>query len=565
MLLTASQVYAGSGATFDLGLAAEYLTDEQEIGQTTTERSNLQTIVALSVDGYIADPRFLTFRASIERALSRQETTAQEDTDVHETYYDGGVQFFSNRPVSLEFGAGRNRTDINGVPQGAVVDGVREYRQGALRARAGNWFKLGLRHRYQSFAADDPSTLRDEETAWSELRTSAAGGIANVSLQLLWRENDLYDGLLLQEIGSGRFDLNLNWSNGMYWHTDVIGNLYRSAGESEEFSPWTENFLVRNFLRRNYSGRGFWELRADHQVVSFDVEKATTGVYSAQIVAPLARPLLFEAEVGYLDSELADGSGFTQPTAGVGLRWGRSYGGWWLAFNPRVSYIRIDADDLEPESSLSTFLTGTVRRNFRRGSVAVEGEYFDNQLSIPDYGPGDANLGRSFLLGLERERRAGRFLADYRPAPKIGFSLEADYRYRVRLDRGEEVTEDLTRGRLTAYLGRLVLSATANKGELIGGELPTVTEIRQLELTWNPWYWLVLDVLAQEERREVLQVAGTYSLAEAGIRINYARFSFYARYRENWVEETGVLNRRYRRIWAGVSRTFGFRVGRLTR
>jgi len=75
----------------------------------------------------------------------------------------------------------------------------------------------------------------------------------------------------------------------------------------------------------------------------------------------------------------------------------------------------------------------------------------------------------------------------------------------------------------------------------------------------------VLDALAQEEEREVLQVAGTYSLAEAGIRINYARFSFYARYREQWVEESGVERFRFRRIWVGVRRTFGFRFGEMTR
>ena len=566
ILLSASQAVAGSGVTFDLGLTAEYLTDEQRLEEgATVERSNLQTIVSLFVAGHIADPRFLTFEASIERALSRQEFTDEPDTDVVETYYDAGFRLFSNRAVSFEFGAGRNRTDIDGVAQGALVDGVREYQQYALRARGKNWFKLGLRHREQSFTADDPSTLRDEETAWSELRTSAAGGIANVTLQLLWKENDLFDGLVLQEIGSGRFDLDLNRSGRVYWHTDVIGNKYRSARESEEFSPWTDNILIRNFLRHNYGGQGFWELAADYQMVSFDTEEATTGTYSGRVVAPLSPSLLFEGGAGFLDSELADDSGFTQPTVGVGLRWGQNFGGWWLALNPRVSYIQVKPDDGETESSLGSFVSGTVRRNFKRGSVAVQGEYFNNQLSIPDYGTDDAYRGSSFLSGLERERRRGRFLADYRPSRRVGFSLEADYRYRVRLDRGEEVTEDLARGRLTARLGRFALSATANRVDVLGGDLPTVTDIRQVDLSWTPWYWLVLDALAQEEEREVLDVAGTYSLVEAGIRINYARFSFYARYREQWVEETRVERRRVRRIWVGVRRTFGFRFGETTR
>jgi hypothetical protein len=562
LLLAAQPLAAGSGATFTLGLGVEYLSDEQDLGGLAIERNNLRTILGLAIDGHLVDPRFMTFQARVDKALSDQSLTNQPDTNVDETAYDGGFRLFSNRAISVEAGAGRHDTDIDGLQQGAFVDGVREYHRYGVRARGGGWFKLNLFHHQQSFEADDATRLRDEDATWTELTSQAAIGIVDAGLQLLWKENDLYSNELQQQIGSGRFDLDVNQTGRVYWHSDVISNRYRSATQNEPYGPWTENLLTRNRLRHRYSERGFWEVRGTYQVIQAEpLDDATTATAAFLVVAPISESALFEAEVGYLETEASDGFTVTQPTASTGIRWGRRTGRWWIALNPRISYVTVDATDRERESSLGSMVYASARRDYERGSITFEGEYFDNQLTIPEYGPGDVVGGASFLAGLERERQRARVIVELRPRARRGGSAEVDYRRRVRLDRSAEVTEDVARARVSIFLGPVVFGASGDRIEVVGGEIPSVTDVWQVDLGWSPAYWLVFDTLARSENRQVLGIEGVYELAELGVRLGYAKLSFYARVRAERIEESGLEARDNRRIWAGVRRTFDFRVG----
>lgn len=560
----ADPVRAGSGATFSLGLAAEYLSDAQDYDNISAERTNLQTAIWLAASGHLIDPRFLTFDASVAKTLSRQSISGQDDNKVDDTYYDGSLQFFNNRAVSFEIGAGHQGTDITGFPQGAIVDGVRDYQRYALRALGGNWFRLNLRHWEQSFTADQPDTLRDEDTSWSELSTQAVAGKVDTTLQLLWKENDLFGGGLQQEIGSGRFDLNVNRTGRLYWHTDLIGNLYRSARNRGEFSPWTTNYLFRNQLRHRYSQLGYWDLRADLRVVRVDtdpVEEVITGNAAADLVVPLSRSAFLEAELGYLSNEYGDGLRIAQPRAGLGLRWGRQFGRWWVSLNPRVTYLRADPEELESESSVGSSFFGSVRYQLPRSSVTFEVEYFDNQLSIPDYGVGDPPVGSAFLAGLDRRRTRGRLIFVVRPSRRTAFSLDCDYRTRVRLDRGVEIEEDVARAQLNIGLGPVTIGASGDRYELSGSEIPTLTDVWQVSLSWAPAYWLLFDGFVRSEERRIFDFLGTYEFAEVGMRFNYAKLSFYTRFREQRIKEEGLEQRRFKRLWVGVRRVFNFRVG----
>jgi hypothetical protein len=567
-LLLAGPVWAGSGATFTLGLAAEYLSDAQTYAGVSTERSNLQTIIGLAVSGHLVDPRFLIFDVGVTQSLSDQSLSDQPDSKVNDTYYAGDLNFFNNRPVSFEIGAGRQGTDISGYPQGAIVDGVRDYQRYALRAIGGEWFRINLRHWEQSFAADQPDTLRDEDASWSELSAQAAAGKVDAQMQLLWKENDLFGGGLQQEIGSGRLDIDINRTGRVYWHTDLIGNLYRSAQNGGEYSPWTTNYLVRNQLRHRYSELGFWDLRADLRVVRVEsdpVQEVVTGNASANLVAPLSSSAFLEAEVGYLTNEYDDGLRLDQPRVGLGLRWGKQYGRWWVSVNPRVTYLEADPQGLDQESSLGSLVFASVRRQLRRSSVTLEGEYFDNQLSIPDSSVGDPPFGSAFLAGLDRRRYRGRLIFDYRPTRRTGFSVEGDYRSRVRVDRGVEITENLSRAQINVVFGPVALGVSGDRFELTGGELPTLTEIWQANIAWQPTYWLVFDAFVRSEERKLFDYVGVYDFAELGMRFNYAKLSFYARVREQRTEEAGIEQRRFRRIWVGVRRLFYFRAGERNR
>jgi hypothetical protein len=555
---------ASSGATFTLGLSAEYLSDSQDYDGGSAKRSNLQTIIWLAAAGHLIDPRFMTFDASVAKTLSDQTISGQPDNEVDDTYFDGALRFFNNRAVSFEVGAGRQGTDVTGLPQGAIVDGVRDYQRYGLRALGGRWFRLNLRRWEQSFTADQPDTLRDEDTSWSELSTQAVVGKVDALLQLLWKENDLFGGGLQQEIGSGRLDIDINRNGKLYWHTDFIGNAYRSARDHGEFSPWTTNYLFRNQLRHRYSQLGFWDLRADLRVVRVEtdpVEEITTGNASANVVAPLSPSAFLEGELGYLSNEFGDGLRLSQPRAGLGLRWGKQFGRWWLSIYPRVTYIRADPEEFEQESSLGSLIFGSVRYQLQRSSVTFEAEYFDNQLAIPDYTVGDAPIGSAFLAGLDRRRYRGRLIFEVRPSRRTAFSIEGDYRNRVRVDRGNEIEEDLARAQLNIALGPVTISASGDRFELVGSEVPTLTDVWQATVTWGPTYWLMFDAFVRSEEREVFDYVGQYEFAEAGVRFNYAKLSFYARVREQRTEEAGLEQRKFRRVWVGVRRLFNFRVG----
>ncbi len=560
----AGSVWASSGATFTLGLSAEYLSDSQEYRSSSATRSNLQSVLWAAVSGHFVDPRFMTYDASIAKTLSNQTISGQQGNKVDDTYYDGSLRFFNNRAVSFELGAGRQGTDVTGLMQGAIVDGVRDYQRFGLRALGGDWFRLNLRHWNQSFTADQPETLRDEDTAWSELSTQAAVGKVDAVLQLLWKTNDLFGGGLQQEIGTGRLDVDVNRTGRVYWHTDLIGNLYRSAQDHGEFSPWTTNYLFRNQLRHRYSQLGFWDLRADLRVVRVEtdpVEEVITGNVSASVVAPLSPSTFLEGELGYLSNEFGDGLRLGQPRAGLGLRWGKQFGRWWLALYPRVTYLRADPESLETESALGSLFFGSVRYQMDRSSVTFEAEYFDNQLSIPDYDIGGPPIESAFLTGLDRRRYRGRLIFEVRPSRRSAISLEGDYRNRVRLDRGAEIEENVVRAQLNIALGPVTIGASGDRFELVGGEVPTLTDVWQANISWAPTYWLMFDAYVRSEERKVFEFFGTYEFAELGMRFNYAKLSFYARVREQRTEEAGLEQRRFRRIWVGVRRVFTFRAG----
>jgi hypothetical protein len=560
----AGSAWASSGATFTLGLSAEYLSDSQEYAGVSATRSNLQTVLWAAVAGHLVDPRFMTFDASVAKTLSNQTISGAQDNKVDNSYYDGSLRFFNNRAISFEVGAGRQGTDVTGLQQGAIVDGVRDYQRYALRALGGNWFRLNLRHWEQSFTADQPDTLRDDDTSWSELSTQAEVGKVDALLQLLWKENNLFGGGLQQEIGTGRVDIDINRTGRVYWHTDLIGNVYRSAQEHGEFSPWTTNYLVRNQLRHRYSQLGFWDLRADLRVVRFEsdpVEEVITGNASASVVAPLSPSTFLEGELGYLSNEFGDGLRLSQPRAVLGVRWGQQFGRWWLSLYPRVTYLQADPESFEQESAFGSLVFGSVRYQLPRSSVTFEAEYFDNQLSIPDYSVGEPPIGSAFLAGLDRQRYRGRLIFEYRPTRRTAFFFDCDYRNRVRVDRGLEIEENVARAQLNIVLGRVTIGASADRFEMVGSEVPTLTDVWQANISWGPTYWLLFDGFVRSEERKIFDYVGKYDFAELGMRFNYAKLSFYARVREQRTEEAGLEQRRFRRVWVGVRRLFNFRVG----
>ena len=213
------------------------------------------------------------------------------------------------------------------------------------------------------------------------------------------------------------------------------------------------------------------------------------------------------------------------------------------------------------ESSWGGRFYGAVRGTFSRASAGLEGEYTGNQLSIAPAEPGDPLAGRSFIAGLDKNRRLLRLSLQARPSWWAGLSGTGEYSRRTRVDRGAEVAEESRRAQADLTLGPFRLSGSTSEVEVTGGEIPSSSRFNYAALYITPAYWLQMDALVQDEKRTAVGVSGRFRYAEAGIRLRYARLSAYARVRQEETGENGSTGRKNRRIWAGLSRTFGFRVG----
>jgi hypothetical protein len=279
-------------------------------------------------------------------------------------------------------------------------------------------------------------------------------------------------------------------------------------------------------------------------------------------VRPLRKDLTLDAEIGYLRTDISTADQLAQPTATVGVNWTTTVGRWAIGLAPRLAYVSVSPEGGESESSLGGLFSGSAHRRLPRGTFTLDGEYFGNQLSIAPIGAGEELGGLSLLSGLERERRRLRAKVDHRLGFRFDVSAEGETRFRERLDRGETLSEDFTRGLLRLRWGRADVTASSTRTQVVGGDLPSTTEIRQLLLTWSPTTWLALDGLVQSEEREVLGLASTFDTAEVGLRLSYARLSFFARVREQEFGEWGLTTRKNRRVWIGVQRTTGgFQLG----
>ncbi len=96
----------------------------------------------------------------------------------------------------------------------------------------------------------------------------------------------------------------------------------------------------------------------------------------------------------------------------------------------------------------------SVRCDFPRWSVTFEVEYFNNQLTIPDYSLDEPSSVVPFSPVSSASATADALIFDYRPTRRTAFSVDGDYRSRVRVDRGGEITEDIARAQLNSRSGR---------------------------------------------------------------------------------------------------------------
>ena len=569
VLVIAKSVAAGSSTEFTLGLRAEYIGEEQVIGDVTSEQTTLRAAIYLAFDGYLSDPRALSYNGFVEQAatdFTQKETgasteTSSDDYRYDQTFYSLGLRALSALPVSLGVGARRVRDDASGPQRGGLVAGLETSWYGNLYLTPFRSGGATLSYLSDDFEADDPETLRDRSQTTARLTADGGGRMVSGRLDVRHEELDLFSGLQLQDLDVGYLDLAVNRGGKNQFQSIVSGNRVRIARSGSEFTDWTTVWKALNAYTHSWASAGFLRAYVDYQQNTGPAGDLSAWVGGLTFMKSVSRTVAIDADASYLQAEDEFGETLDQPVASVGVTWTHDGPRWSVVMHPRVSYIRV-TDNLEnTSSSTGSRLFASIRRQFRRGFVGVEGEYAGNQLSIASSPPGGGVGGSTFLSGLEKEREWVRMILSAQPAARTGIYASAEGRRVVRLDLGSEVTADTGQARLSLRWRTFTLSGGWAVVDIVGGDLPSTTTTSDAGLMWSPARWLAFDGRAYREQRDAEGRTGDLEWAEVGVRFIYARLSFFARVREETSFGDGAQLRDYRRYWLGVQRTFGFGLG----
>ena len=568
-LMVVSTVTAGSVADFELGLSAEYIGEEQVIEGITSEQTTLRAAIILAFDGYLSDPRVVSFNGFVEQAATDFETTSSDpslqgrngDYRYDQTLYSLGIRALSALPVSFGLGARRVRNDTSGPARGGLVAGLETSWYGDLYLTP---FRVGgatLSYYSDEFLADDPETLRDRTQTVGRFAADAGGRLISARLDIRHEELDLFSGLQYQELDVGYFDLAINRSGKNQFQSLLSGNRVRIARSGAEPSDWTNVWKAHNAYTHSWARSGYFRAFADYQENSGPAGELSAWVAGAILVRSLSKTVATDVEASYLRTEDAVGGRLDQPVATVGINWTHDGPAWSVILHPRVSYIQVSDNLGNESSSTGERLFGAIRRRFQRGYAGLEGEYASNQLSIAPVAPGSGAGGATYLAGLEKEREWVRLVLSAQPTAGTGIYGNAEARRVVRLDLGNEVTADTGQARLSLRWRSFTLSGGWSVVDIVGGDLPSTTNTSDAGLMWSPWRWLAFDGRAYRESREAEGSTGELEWAELGVRFQYARLAFFARVRDETSFGDGAQLRDYRRYWIGVERTFGFGFG----
>ena len=565
----AAPTSAGSLTDFTLGLRGEYIGEEQVVGGITSEQKTLRAAIYLAFDGYLSDPRALSFTGFVERAATEFETTSSDpvaqgqsdDYRYDQTFYSLGIRALSALPVSLGLGARRVRDDTSGPLRGGLVAGLETSWYGDLYLTPFRTGGATLSYFSDDFEADDPETLRDRTQTVGRFAADGGGQLIAGRLDIRHEELELFSGLQQQELQVGYLDLALNRGGKNQFQTVLSGNRVRIARSGAEPTDWTTVWKAHNAFTRSWASAGFFRAYADYQENTGPAGDLLAWVVGSTLVRSLSRTVATDIELSYLRAEEGLGQVLDQPVASFGITWTHDGPRWSTILHPRISFIRVSNNLGDEESSTGGRLFASIRRRFQRGSAGIEGEYAGNQLSIAPLAPGGGAGGVTFLSGLEKEREWVRLFLSTQPTARTRIYANAEARRVVRLDLEDEVTSDTGQARLSFRWRSFTLSGGWSTINIVGGDLPSTTTTSDAGLMWSPWRWLIFDGRAYREQREAEGSTGDLEWAEIGVRLQYARLSFFARARNETSFGDGAQLREYRRYWIGVERTFGFRLG----
>lgn len=563
VLLMPRLLGAASEARFTLGLTGEALSTEQTSEGATSKQQSIGGTVSLALDAALVDRRFFSLEGLVQYSTFDETDQSGEKSRLRldRWSYSGSFRAFSNRMFTFGGRLLHATATPTGDVRGAIIGGVQDNKGGTVAFHAAGLPEFSYSYDDERFTADDPLTLRDERSRRHRLTGLAVFGEVRAAVELRKEDRDFLGGLVSQALGYGVLNLDVNRGGTNSWETVVNGNQVRAAFAGGELSDPTTVLYASNRFRHRFAGASYVDVVYIRQQSDQPTGRVSADLGSAGLVYELSKSVLLDAQLAYLSESGRPGveGRLQQPSFSVGARWAKERGGWHLLAYPRVALTATSAPERDTESSLGGQLFISAQRAFRSGSSFLfDMDALYNQLTIAPVGPAATPVDASFLSGLERSHYRGRVTWNQPVWRSVRLDLRGEGNRQVRFVAGRDVAETELRGDASVQVWTISIGGTASRFRQTETELPYETRQLSGRLTWAPLRGLELDGLVTSEDRRLGGTTERYDYTEGGLRFLFGRLSLFARARQSDISGTGTSDRRDRRIWAGIGRTFDF-------
>lgn len=578
MLLAAGQMAAAAGsateANFELGLVGQYSDSQQTLGEGTTTFSTLSAGVRLRVNGFVIDPRFLRYTASLAGMVADVNDSGDTSYKRNTRSYSGTLDLFSSRMLSIGGAIAHGASETVGTAPSSAVGGIHDQRSAYARLNTRRVGFLQLSRQESVFKSTGSVSLRDQDRTVDRLEYRAPGGAKGRTLGLdLWRERSALGQLSAYQADRGVLRFGFDPTSRSQWRSRLSFNQQQIGFLEGNVGPPSRSVLLTNIYSRTYQNGGRVGASADLQ----QTESIETATRSAVLGGLYSRPIGTNLDLNTSGSVLVtmddNQNSLDQYQATVGVGWNGQAGRWYLGVAPALSFsrsfVRVEPESNEenPLNRLGAIVSASAQRELWKGNFSATASYSDNQTSLKPAASDVPGGVTNFLGGIETARQTLRLVYDRALSDDLSAKLRADATHRTRVDvgrRAEDYSASLFLSGAWKKFNLNVAYSQGNSDTKIFSEDSPFTDFQfgtsnlSAGITWTPLHWLNASATVAEVRQTVQGVFSSHVNSHVVVSANYARLTFFARTSWVQVDGTNITPRTDRRLAVGVERTFGF-------
>jgi hypothetical protein len=577
--LAASQMAAAAAgsateANFELGLVGQYVDSDQNLGEQTTTYSTLSAGVRLRVNGFVIDPRFLSYSGSVAGLVADVNDSRDISYKRKTTSYSGALDLFSSRMLSIGGIITHGSSETVGTAPSSAVGGIYDHRSAYARLRSRRVGFLQLSRLESAFSATGSMSVRDRDRTVDRLEYRAPVAAKGRTLSFnLWRERSALGQLSAYQADRGLLRFGINPTSRSQWRSRLSFNQQQLGFLDDGVGPPSRSVLFNNNYTRTYQNGSRVGASADLQ----QTESIDTATRSAVVGGLFSRPLGTNLDFNTSGSVLFTmddaRNSLDQYSVSVGVGWSGKAGQWFLGVAPALSFstsfVRIESDsnDTEPLKRLGAIVSASAQRELWKGNFSASAFYSDNQASLTPAASDVPGGVTNFLGGIETARQNLRLAYDRDLSDELSANLRFDATHRTRVDIGRRAEDSSASLVFSMNWRAFGLGLGYSQGDsdtsILSEDSPLTdfsfeTSSMSASLTWTPLHWLNASATVSNLRRSVQGIFGSYTNSHAVVSAHYARLTFFARASWNQVDGTDIIPRTDRRVAVGVERSFNF-------